>query len=185
VNSRALSRVTGVQAGTLNAWVQRGYVPGMEVEVSGRQRDFDVDTATHIAVMAEMMQLGFGAQIAAAAALSAHHEKRLLFAKRPIRAVGTPNFQFQGGFLFIPFKSEAKLPEALADFANQYPDFGQPSAFVVIDVERIAARIQDAEKEWKLAGKVEGMGLPVRIFSPSGERIKSVDQTPASKKTKS
>jgi hypothetical protein len=165
VNSRALSRVTGVQAGTLNAWVQRGYVPGMEVEVSGRQRDFDVDTATHIAVMAEMMQLGFGAQIAAVAATSAHHEKRLLFAKRPIRAVGTPNFQYQGGFEFIPFKSEAS--EALAKFANQYPDFGQPSAYVVINVERIAARIQDAEKEWKQGGKVKGMGLPVRLVRPS------------------
>ena len=33
-------------------------------------------------------------------------------------------------------------------------------------------------------GKVEGTGLPMRIFASSGERIKSADPTPASKKTK-
>jgi hypothetical protein len=183
VDSRALSRATGVQAGTLNAWVQRGYVPGMDVEVSGRRRDFDVDTATHIAVMAELMQLGFGAPVASWAAHSARHEKRLLFAKRPIRAVGTPNFQLQGGLNFIPFESEAKLSEALATFAGFYPDFGQPSAYVVVDVERIAARMQQAEDEWQLRGEVKGLGLPVRLFSPSGERIRDDDSTPSPKKT--
>jgi hypothetical protein len=181
VDSRALSRATGVQAGTLNAWIQRGYVPGMDVEVSGRRRDFDVDTATHIAVMAELMQLGFGAAFAAVSAISARHKKRLLFAKRAIRAVGTPNFEFQGSFGFEPFESEAELSKALANFATA--DFELPSAYVVIDVERIAARMRQAEEEWQERGEIKGLGLPIRLVGRKGDNVESADPATDSNKT--
>src|SRR5262249_60617564 len=75
LDSRKLSEVTGVRVGTLLSWVQRGFVPGMGVEVSGRRRDFDPETAMHIAVMAELMPYGLGspwASIAAQGAVDAY-----------------------------------------------------------------------------------------------------------------
>src|SRR5258708_40110160 len=64
MDARAISEATGVGVGTLNMWIQRGLVPGMMIGARGRQREFDLDTATHILVMVEMVKLGFGATFA-------------------------------------------------------------------------------------------------------------------------
>jgi hypothetical protein len=180
MDARTVAAVAGVEVGTLNVWVQRNLIHGMKIGARGRQRDFDVDTATHIAVMAVLMQLGVGAPLASLLARIACDGKRFLFAKSPSRAVGTRNFRVQGSFLFNSCKSEAELSEAIVELENQYPGV---EGYIVLNVERTAARTQQAEDEWQLRGKVNGLGLPVRLFSPSGERIEGGDATPSPKKT--
>jgi hypothetical protein len=45
VDSRTLSAVKNQKEGTINAWAQRGYVPGRR-RVEERRRDFDINAAT-------------------------------------------------------------------------------------------------------------------------------------------
>src|ERR1044071_6876094 len=78
MDSRAIADATGVGVGTPNMWVQRELIPGVEIGARGRQREFDLDTATHILIMAELVKLGFGAGYASAIAGQRKNHKRLL-----------------------------------------------------------------------------------------------------------
>jgi len=64
MDARAVAEIADIEVGTLNVWVQRGLIPGMTIGARGRQRDFDLDTATHILIMAQLVRLGFGAPFA-------------------------------------------------------------------------------------------------------------------------
>ena len=174
MDSRTLSEATGVQAGTINAWAQRGYVPGVDVAVRGRSRDFDIKAATHIAIMAELMRFGFGAPFAAFIARSAvaypplgkpgccliTHPVAYLNREGPIEPAGkivgetiqvgetVPHWVPLYGFTPTYFDSEEKLPEALAQLRKRTPDGTLPGVYAVVNVARIEARIRRTEEEW-------------------------------------
>jgi DNA-binding transcriptional MerR regulator len=151
---RALSEATGVQAGTLNAWVQRGFVPGMGVETSGRRRDFNVETATHIGIMAEMVKLGFSASFASRIAEQRARHRKLLIGEaiaevrrrlgRPggkvALSAGDPEATATLGF----HSEEGDLVEKLDHFPG-----GRPGVYVVVDVDGIKAHMQQAEQQWQ------------------------------------
>ena len=150
MDARSLSQAAQVQVGTLNAWIQRGLIPGVTADARGRLRDFDIKTAAHIGIMAELSRFGFGAPLASAAArfaLSASAQ-RCLFSnpvqEGPIGEVGQ-----RFGFSFLPFESEATLSKTLAEAgADQLP-----SVSLIVNIERITATMQQAEKEWQLRRK--------------------------------
>ena len=146
MDARTLGQAAGVQVGTLNAWIQRGYIPGISADSRGRLRDFDIKTAVHVATMVELTRFGFGAPAASAAARMALavSEPCCLFTyayqEGPVGKVGE---KFTFGFHH--FDSEAKLPEALAEAA---PD-PVPSVYLIVNTQRITTRMQQAEEEWQ------------------------------------
>ena len=80
MDARAVAIAAGVDVLTLNTWVSRGQIPGMKIGARGRRRDFDVETATKVAVIAQLTKIGLGAPQAASivANLKAPFYKRLL-----------------------------------------------------------------------------------------------------------
>jgi hypothetical protein len=159
MDSRTLSKATGVPAGTLNAWIQRGYVLGMDVEVSGKRRDFGVGQAIQLGIMAELTRSGIGAPLAATCAVQAMAE--FTMSKNPKNAgglffqlhqegpIGEVGQKF--GFRFQPFESEAKIPEALEALALEA--LPEPSVYVVVNVARMGVKMQQAEAEWQRSRK--------------------------------
>ena len=146
MDARALGEVAGVQVGTLNAWIQRGYMPWIIADVRGRSRDFDLFTAVHVAIMVELVRFGFGAPLASIAATDAlsspepfcvfTHE----FLKRSPGEVAE-----KMGFRHRHFSSERKLPEALTNWGPG----GTPSVYMVVNLRSVRARIRQAEKDWQ------------------------------------
>ena len=64
MDARTVARIAKVKIGTLNAWVQRGLIPGMTIGPSGRRRNIDVETATAISVFAQLVNFGVSPDIA-------------------------------------------------------------------------------------------------------------------------
>jgi hypothetical protein len=58
MDARTVARTAKVKVGTMNAWVQRGLIPGMTIGASGRRRNIDIDTATRIIVFAGLIKFG-------------------------------------------------------------------------------------------------------------------------------
>jgi hypothetical protein len=153
MDTRAISEVTGVQTGTLNTWIQRGFVPGMDVEVSGRRREFDLETATHVGIMTEMVKLGFSASFGSLIAQQRGRYSGLLIgeaieeARRRLGRRGEKIILKAGdpeATATIGFNSEADLPRLLEKFPG-----GRPAAYVIVDVGAIKAKMRQAEKEWQ------------------------------------
>jgi hypothetical protein len=187
MDSRTLGAAAGVQVGTINAWIQRGWVLGTSVEVSGRRRDFDINTASHIAIMAELMQFGFGAPLASWVAtlvltafdqgsprcviMSSIQEGR----ENPAAGADVQGLQLADGS-WIPsdvvdiYKAAyARMPHILSDIGQksglimQYLDSDKnvsdvladvpadrmPGVFLIIDMDRVVAKMQRVEKAWQ------------------------------------
>src|SRR5256885_14711188 len=88
MDARAVAEAAGVGVGTLNVWVQRGLIPGMKTGASGRQRDFDLDTATYIAIVSELViRMGITARTASTItkARDPTKKKLLLFSDISVR----------------------------------------------------------------------------------------------------
>jgi hypothetical protein len=158
LDARSLGVWTGVQVGTLNAWIQRGLIPDVTANSRGRLRDFDINTATHIAIMADLMRFGIGAPLASSIAKSAASvpAKRcclitnLLQGKEAVNIIGKiGGFTPIGAFTPTPFTSEEDLLEALTNLQKRSPDGQLPGAYMVVNVERIEARMRHAEEEWR------------------------------------
>jgi len=152
MDARAVAEIADIEVGTLNVWVQRGLIPGMTIGARGRQRDFDLDTATHILIMAQLVRLGFGAPFADWIISGWRHHKFLLIAKNPAKpdhgrppaAVGQQTVSQTALFYWKGFESEAELPGVL----KECPD-GPPSVYVVVNVESLAARMRHAFELWE------------------------------------
>jgi hypothetical protein len=132
-------------------------VPGMDVEVSGRRRDFDIKTATHIAIMADLMRFGLGAPLASLIAKYADEPAKrcclitnLLQEEEAVNIIGKiGSFTPTASFTPTHFTSEEDLPEALTDLQKRSPDGRLPGVYMVVNVERIEARMRHAEEEWR------------------------------------
>src|SRR5215469_16719857 len=162
MDARTVAQIAGIEVGTLNVWVQRNLIPGMTIGARGRQRHFDLDTATRILIIAELVRFGFGAPQASFVVKGAFHFGRLLIVKYsddPMRPVITV---YGGGLAVsgeeIPlgepirpravcygFSSEEEIPRL---FEWHFPG-GPPSVYAVVNVETIAKRMRQAYERWE------------------------------------
>src|SRR5580704_10977643 len=104
LDARSVAKAARVGIGTLNVWVQRGLIPGMVTGARGRQRDFDLDTATNVALIAELVRLGLA--VAAASmhvryAIRRRHHKRLMLFSPTSASVRMPAVRRYDEFLMI------------------------------------------------------------------------------------
>jgi DNA-binding transcriptional MerR regulator len=148
MDARAVAETAGVGVATLNVWIQRGLIPGMTVGARGRQRDFDLDTATHIMIMTEIVKLGFGAPFASEIAKSRANNRRLLireaaaYVKEILRNPKGKIVIRQGeppATAIIGFQSESNLPALLEKIPG-----GRPAVYVVVDIEALSERVRRA-----------------------------------------
>src|SRR4051812_38187704 len=91
MDAKTVAAAAGIQITTLNAWVHRGYVPGAAPGTRGRARDFDLDTAVHIGLMAELVRLRLGASSATSHAANRDNCKRLLLTHDALPDFDDPN----------------------------------------------------------------------------------------------
>jgi hypothetical protein len=153
MDARTVAEIADIDVGTLNVWVQRGLIPGMKTGARGRQRDFDLDTATHILIIAHLVRLGLGAPLASVithflqTSMSRDH-KYLLFGKDPEKPVdwaprqtGTQPLR---QMVFSFFDTLDELPGALERFPG-----GPPSVYVLIHLETLEKQMRQAYKEWE------------------------------------
>jgi hypothetical protein len=143
MDARAVAQISGIEVGTLNVWVQRGLVPGMSIGARGRQRNFDLKTATSILIMAELGRLGFGAPMASAWTRMCFDFPRLLVSIPAPKPTQTDASLLR--FKWFGFESEEELPRILAE---EFPE-GPPSVYVVINAESLRARMRRAFEQWE------------------------------------
>jgi hypothetical protein len=179
MDARAVAEAARIGVGTLNVWVQRGSIPGMTVGSRGRQRDFDLDTAIHIAIMSELVRAGVSAPAASRIATEHRHSKKILLFSdvSPHPNTGTvvspaTITEYERSLRrvrpAIPFKSEEDLPKFFEQ-AHIYP-----AVYTVINIEQIVARMQRTHEEWEQVRETfqqqwEQSGSPVnalRAYAP-------------------
>ena len=139
MNAQTCARAAGIEPGTFNAWIRRGLIPGMTIGVSGRRQNIDLDTATRVAIFAELFRLGIPAGYASMFVTIPidRHAKRLIVMKYE-----TNDEAFLSGKpLASTLESDDQIPEYLR---SRFPD--GPPTYVVINVERLAERMRRAEK---------------------------------------
>jgi hypothetical protein len=140
IDATAVTRITGVQIGTINVWVQRGILPGISVGTKGLAREFDLDTVLHIAATATLVQLGFGAPFASMAAAAAKGGFEKPGAKL---VIGSPRQNVYGlgatppTIDYVEAKTSKKLNEFLDGLAN-----GRPEAYTLVELDRLAKRVR-------------------------------------------
>ena len=142
MDSRTAARAAGVKMGTLNAWIARGWIPGVTVGLSGKRRNIDFETAVRVAVFAQLTK------------------HRVDPDRASQIAADLPGERTQSGWLFVPpqdWRDEwggpgmacthmmeiAQLPGLLRTLHSP------PEFFVMVDVGQLAARVRAAEQEWK------------------------------------
>jgi hypothetical protein len=156
MNARAVAKLVGAKIGTLNAWIARGYIRGLEVGTSGKRRDIDAQLALQIAIFAELTRFGVTPEEAALLVPRDQELPRLSLPGVPMRArhggrsdwlivirPGTeviPGYQLRGALTW--------RVASLADFEND-EKFSAPAAALVINIPQLAARVRQAELEWQ------------------------------------
>jgi hypothetical protein len=152
MDAKAVAQAAGVAVGTLNVWVQRDLIPGMQPGARGRLRDFDVKTATHIAIMAELARLGIGAPTAAT--IASDHDRGLRVALMfdvPIPPGNVPPDDPLFDKLKVEFKRNPGRYwfSALDDLKELFATVGEPAVYLIVNVEAITTRMRQAEAEWQ------------------------------------
>jgi hypothetical protein len=139
----------------------------MTTGARGRRRDFDLETAIRIAIIAELVRFGCPAKTAAyvAGQLGDPFPKRLLCAAvsaRRLRARRRPSAAprkwenlmvsweeqvHTPPVMLIQASSDEEIPEKLRKHFPQRP----PSFYAVINIEEFQERMRLAEAEWEQA----------------------------------
>src|SRR6266576_4825456 len=73
MDAQTLATAAGVPLGTLNMWVTRGFIPGERLG-RGRRREFDLEVAIRVGIVAELVRFGVG--LAGAVAAAGHAMER-------------------------------------------------------------------------------------------------------------
>ena len=142
MDARTVARIAGVKLGTLNAWVQRGLIPGMTIGTSGRRRSIEISTAVRIAILAELVRFGVAADDAAT------------FVAVMSEAAT------QGGWLYIPGPEEQHSDPAVRFIVSHHPSHegivehlqnlpDPPAVYAAVNVGKLAERVRQAEVEWQ------------------------------------
>jgi hypothetical protein len=163
MNARAVAKLVGAKIGTLNAWIARGYIRGLEVGISGKRRDIDASTALEIAIFAEMTRFGLSSDEASKLVPRLHplvprdsHDRDLLPPDMPPPGgdwgdwliVHRPGAQMSSGDrLQNAITVQAK---SLADYQKEFVEkITPPAAALVINIPALIARVLEAEREWQ------------------------------------
>jgi len=147
MNARAVAKLVGAKIGTLNAWIARGYIPGLQVGTSGKRRDIDADTATRIAVLADLLR--FVRYMPPEHASSFAWEIDLSKGGGFVVAPGAENYtaDIPGDTrLFGAIYTPADAPDGVAAAIARLPKL--PRTYVAINVNEIAQQVRQAEEEW-------------------------------------
>jgi len=157
MDTQAVAEAAGVGVGTLNVWIQRRLIPGVTVGPRGRvpqPRDFDLDTAIHIAVMAQLMRTGITAPTASETFKNCSPGKPwllLLFDWTPTPAVeiydpsalAILQKHIQRAPAAFPFDSEGDLPKLFEHYQIT------PAAYTVVNIELIKNRVREVHDRWE------------------------------------
>jgi hypothetical protein len=143
VDRKTLCAATGVDFGTLGVWISRGYIPHITPDAPGRRRDFAVEDATHVAIMAELSAVGMGAPAAGGAAKDACNA-----------LLGHPGYQnrrYPRVLLVREGRNLVTYPFVTDDYPRQHLDgyTERPGVYIVIDAMQIFKKMQQAEDEWQ------------------------------------
>jgi hypothetical protein len=152
IDAAAIARLTGFGVGTVNVWVSRGIIPGTTAAGQGRMRLFDETQARHIAIVANLVHLGYAAPFASTAACSARDGADQPGARL---IVGPPRKQPSGlrsgpSVDFFIAKSPDELDRRLAKFVD-----GPPECYTVVKVDQIAERVRKFVNDPDLMEKAE------------------------------
>lgn len=147
IDAAAVERITGVKTGTTNMWIQRGLVPGMSVGTQGSAREFDIDTTLHIAVMGALGSLSIPAPLAAMITDYALEESADIPGARLV--VGPPRKNVYGLGTTPTF--DCTTVEELDAFLDGFGANGRPESYVIVELDRLAARVRKAFTEPDLA----------------------------------
>ena len=156
MDAQTLATAAGVPLGTLNMWVTRGFIPGERLG-RGRRREFDLEVAIRVGLVAELVRFGVGLAAAVAAAGTAmgrrgEGEKLLVlfgFSLTDDMIVHNPaqltelQEHMRRVPVVIPFNSEDDLP---AFFERQRMI---PNVYAVINIKQIEAKMRRANEEWE------------------------------------
>jgi len=156
MDAQTLATAAGVPLGTLNMWVTRGFIPGERLG-RGRRREFDLEVAIRVGIVAELVRFGVGLAAAVAAAGTAmgrrgEGEKLLVlfgFSLTDDMIVHNPaqltelQEHMRRVPVVIPFNSEDDLP---AFFERQRTI---PNVYAVINIKQIEAKMRRANEEWE------------------------------------
>jgi hypothetical protein len=191
MDSKTLAAAAKVPLLTLNSWISRGVIPGMETGNKGVAREFDLNTAILIGVVAELGRLGVGAPAAVFFAQYYLNQpeawKRLLLYRDPPPENVTllkfddnykpyaadPDYvrgvlEHLGGWPWMAvFDDDAELPAMIKKL-------GAPTSYAVVNLERIRQIMHSAEAGWE--------AQPRKNRGP-GRRRASTDSTPEQNQT--
>jgi hypothetical protein len=145
MDARAVALAAGIDVATLNVWVQRGQIPGMSIGARGRRRDFDVETATRVAIIAQLVRFGMGAPQAAfiAGSLKTPFHRRLVIASGDaLQHMAEPRLRYPSPVTFFEMSSD-DVAEMLQKMLQELPIL-----YAVVDVERLEERMKKAQEYW-------------------------------------
>lgn len=146
MDARAVAAAADLGGNTLNVWVARGLVPGMQIGARGLRRDFTLEVGTGIIIMAELTKFGLSANVASEICKEAlgRQSKRLLIVRPP-----SPSKLTKTRTVF--FDGDGEIPGVLDELRNLAKDQRQPSpsVFVLVDLEILAARMRQAHDEFE------------------------------------
>lgn len=74
MDKKSLCEAADIPVTMLTVWQQRDLVPGYKADVPGRLRDYSVEQAIHVGIMAAVTRLGVGPTTAAAVAREAQQQ---------------------------------------------------------------------------------------------------------------
>ncbi|MFL5268834.1 MAG: MerR family transcriptional regulator [Stellaceae bacterium] len=139
VDADAAARAAGVPVGTINVWIQRRLLPGVEVGSRGKSRSFSVDDVLHLAVMAALVRIGIASPLASAAAELCRRDNnwRKLNA---VLTIGPSDDTRLGGPVYEQYvvSGEALRPEQwLSGF------YKRPEGYVTVELFRLVKRVED------------------------------------------
>jgi|ERR1051325_4901784 hypothetical protein len=153
MDTRAVVETAGIDAGRLNMWIQQDLIPGMSPGARGRQRQFDLKTATHVMIMAELTQLGVMASIASLiAAYALRQDAEMLIVTQPYteqdpERPGVAQTNVRTAFLKSADTLQADLASLRkAAFKEKRPP---PTIFVLVDIKALATRMDEAHEAWR------------------------------------
>jgi hypothetical protein len=144
IDAAAVERITGVKVGTINVWIQRNLVPGMSVGTQGSAREFSVDTVLHISLMGILGGLQFAAPLSAMITDYALKESTDVPGARLV--IGPPSRKLSTVPTF-----DCTTAEKLDTFLDGFGAAGRPEGYVIVELDRLAARVRKAFAEPDIA----------------------------------
>jgi hypothetical protein len=144
MDAKTLATIANVKVGTLNAWVQRGLIPGMTAGASGKRRSIDISTAVRVVIISTLVKFGLPTEVAAG-----------------LVAAGVTDEQIDaGGFLYFPGVLEYRYGPGVSSSIGHVLEHSEipriyatvadpPVIYAVINLGELTERTRQAEAEWQ------------------------------------